>query len=359
MKPISFLTAFLLTLSASATILQVDNRSSAPSAVYSTILLAHNAASNGDTIYIHGSATTYAVGPITKELHLFGDGYQPNSSIKLRTVLSGITFNALSAGSTLQGVKVNNAVTVADSNITISRCEVGEIYVQNTRARNILIYNNIILTRVRVDLNALGTNLLISNNIVSGFILSEGNLGANPKANALIANNLFMGAGAGDFAFSRGGTPSNSFVNQTVINNVFVYRSPHTPTTHNEINCNFSNNLSYQCSTGTFHTTGLNSGANNIVNTNPLFISNTNTTFETTDDFHYPSNSPLVNAGTDTKDIGIYGGSYPWPDGGISGSGFMYSQEARIPQVNLMNINTASVPQNGNLNVTITGISND
>ena len=147
-----------------------------------------------------------------------------------------------------------------------------------------------------------------------------------------------------------------STYNTIYSNNIFHTFSPYNV---DITNCTFNNNISYNTTNDNFNITGTNSGGSNLVGQDPLFVSTgTSMNFEYIDDYNVQTGSPAINAGTDGTDIGIYGGSYPWPEGGISGSGFMYSQEPQIPQVNEMNIQNSTIPIGGTLNVQVKGIIN-
>ena len=52
-------------------------------------------------------------------------------------------------------------------------------------------------------------------------------------------------------------------------------------------------------------------------------------------------------------DIGIYGGPYPFPDGGVSGGGYQTSQETPIPQIYEMNGQNSLIPLNGTFQVAV------
>jgi hypothetical protein len=143
----------------------------------------------------------------------------------------------------------------------------------------------------------------------------------------------------------------------------------------NTVLCSFNNNLSNQTTIGAaseynptnnFVTTyigaggGSNSGAGNQMGIDPLFENVTNNdTYNDTFNYRLKTGSPGKNAGTDGTDLGIYGGSYPFPSGGAIGSGFDTSPMPPIPQVTELNILNATVPVNGTLNVNVKATINN
>jgi hypothetical protein len=168
----------------------------------------------------------------------------------------------------------------------------------------------------------------------------------------LVANNLFISPNSYGLNLSR----STAFDNNIFIGQDFIG-------TNDIQNCSFNNNIFY-CLNNTLPTSTTNTFANNITGVNPGFVNAPGVTspslynFDDTHNYNLASGSPGIGAGTNGANIGIYGGTYAWPEGGAAGSGFMYSQEANIPQVNRMDVLNSSVQQNGTLNVNVVGIIN-
>ncbi|HZY82189.1 MAG TPA: hypothetical protein VFE50_21840 [Cyclobacteriaceae bacterium] len=96
--------------------------------IYSTIQAAHDAAANGDIIYLEHSTTAYGGLNCTKLLKIYGPGYLlDENAVDASTFapqVSGITFSTGSAGSSITGFQVNGFVDVHASDITISRMRV-------------------------------------------------------------------------------------------------------------------------------------------------------------------------------------------------------------------------------------------
>ncbi|MDW8332413.1 MAG: hypothetical protein RMK43_12225, partial [Cyclobacteriaceae bacterium] len=139
--------------------------------------------------------------------------------------------------------------------------------------------------------------------------------------------------------------------------------------------CTFNKNISNQNTIGpsssysptnifeaTYTSTGggSNTGSGNLTGTNPLFVNvPNNDTYNATYNYRLQSGSPGRNYATDGTDVGIYGGSYPFPSGGAPGSGFDTSPMPPIPQVTSVNIQNATIPPNGTLNVQVQGRVNN
>ncbi|HEY3404923.1 MAG TPA: hypothetical protein VGK59_16150, partial [Ohtaekwangia sp.] len=203
------------------------------------------------------------------------------------------------------------------------------------------------------------TNIIIANNIFT----SSGSLYGMNSNTILVDHNLFIGAGSIKF---------NAIFNAIVTNNIFI-RSAGTVMT-NTVLCTFNNNLSNQSTIGsaseynptnTFTANfiggggGANSGSGNQVGVDPLFVSvSNNDTYTPTFNYRLQASSTGRNASTDGTDMGIYGGSYPYPSGGV-GTQYDTSPMPPIPQVTAVNIQNATIQPNGTLNVQVQGKVNN
>lgn len=352
-----FSTICLAVITSYAATITVSNNPNSPGQ-YTDLQTAIDSASAGDVILVAGSSTSYGSILINKKaLHIKGVGYNPNKQVPLKatianfhisaysltesgsgTIIEGIDCGASNGNDRLSGFNALNPLT----NITIRRCSGVRLefydYVDG------VLLNNNILTFIHTPSNGNTNNInniIISNNIL-GSIQINSDI-PNTIQSLAFKNNLIIGA------FSGYGC-----INSIFSNNIFYYSNQNS----NSITyCNFSNNLSFG-GDSLFNINGTNNGGYNLFNQDPLFVNKPNIYYEDTDDFHTPTTSPVYSAGSDGTDLGIYGGTYPWPDGGSSGSGFMYQQEPQIPQVNEMDILTPIVPVGGNITVTAKGIVN-
>ena len=246
------------------------------------------------------------------------------------------------SGSVITGFKVNGNIQgtgLLTNNIRIFRNQVAYIILLASSA-NWVIYNNIIGGYVSA---ATVTNLFIQNNIFAGSYLVNCNL-----PSVFIDHNLFIHNGINALS-------ADSYA--VVTNNIFVTPSA-APVMAANVNYNtITNNLSLTTNisptapTNSF-LTGPNSGGANQVGVDPLFVNVPSfTAYNATYNYRLQAGSTGHNASTDGTDLGIYGGTYPFPSGGIPGSGFDTSAPAGIPQVTVVNILNGSVQPGGTLNV--------
>ena len=366
----------------SATVITVSNNPNSPGQ-YTSLQAAADAASNGDTLLIAGSATSY--GNLTvndKEIHLVGVGYGPNKDFPLKTETGPIQLGVVDAnenasGSTVEGISFHGlnligAATVPLENITVKRCESGGAFPSSDQmfrmkyVENIFIYNNVLrncyyngelngtygntvyASLMFVDKNTCD-NIFIENNLI-GSIRN----GVKTGGTMIVRNNVFIQDSPNAvWAFNQ---PTNAFI----ANNIIARAQGIIGAS----DCSYTNNLAFDnANTGNnFPSGGTNTSANNQDGVDPLFVSYISGSFLSSAwnfDFHLQPGSPAIGAGLNGEDLGIYGGNYPWPDGGESGSGWMYKQEPQFPQVNQMTIQNPIVPVNGTLSVTSKGIVND
>lgn len=316
MKKLSLLTILAILISGScfAKIWRVNNNVGIV-ADFTTLQAAHNGAVSGDTLYLEGSPTSYGSLTCTKKLSIIGTGYFLDQNLNLQanaavSKVSGITFNAGSAGSSLQGVMLSNSNVIINVNdILIRRNYFGApngsnpIYnaqpnlVQlNSNASNIFITQNFCVT---IYAPGTSTGILIINNLIAiGTEYGDNNtssscLDLSPNCIAIVKNNVF-----------RNGRAT-------------IYNS------------NLSNNIMY---TGALVGTG-NLLSNNIGNSTQFGTATGNqsgvsmaTVFEGTGTFDgaykLKAGSPAIGAGYGSTaqtpvDAGMYSGSTPYVLSGI------------------------------------------
>jgi hypothetical protein len=350
-----FLLTSLVTISSYATIRTVSNDPQNP-AQFTTIQAAVNAAVAGDTIYVNVSPTNYGENvTLTNRVVLIGGGYKSSSQLNYKTSLTGGIYMSVSgandpSGTVICGFEVNRLESSSPiNNIRIFRNLVSSIGVYGN---NWNIYNNLIPGTISVPVATGTTNLFIQNNLfgLGGFISSNSTASSviidhnvfqssftklNNVKFATITNNIFA-SGSSDFVFDNGCT-SNNFNN----------------------NASTTTNVSVTAPTNSF-AGGPNTEAGNFVGVNPLFVNVTDLTlYAATNNYRLQSTSPVKNAGTDGTDLGIYGGSYPFPSGGAPGSGFDTSALPPVPQVTSVNIQNGTLAPNAQLKVTIQATTNN
>jgi hypothetical protein len=317
-----------------ANVITVSNNAIA-AGMYSSIQLGCDNANVGDTVYVMGSPTTYGDVTIKKQLTLIGAGYNVSQTQNnWNTTIGYCYLDTIPFGTKISGTRImgfnmyslsqNGATGLADS---IKWIDIERNYINNyvnIVGSNWTIRNNII-NYININNNS---NVFIQNNFLNY------NINTSNQTSVVISNNDFVTSSSAAF---------NSLSNALIANNVFYYSSPTTGT----INCTFSNNITTAGSVQVLPPSG-NSGSGNLNNVSPQFMDAAtipNGTVNTNQIWNYnwslKTTSPAHNAGTDLKDLGVYGGSYPMPN--LSGA-------TRIPQMQFMNVG-GIVPQGGNLNV--------
>ncbi|MCB0754370.1 MAG: hypothetical protein H6601_12355 [Flavobacteriales bacterium] len=366
----------------SATVITVSNNPNSPGQ-YTSLQAAADAASNGDTLLIAGSGTSYGgVNNFSKQLHFVGVGYGPNKDFQLKTETGPIQLGVVDAnenasGSTIEGILFHGlnligTATVPLENITVKRCESSGAYPSSDQmfrmeyVENIFIYNNVLRNCYYYGnfngslFNTVYASMLLVDNSTCDNIFVENNLigaikgGVKAGGTFIVRNNIFLrDNGNMIWAFLDA-------ANASIANNIIA----HVQGVGSASYCSYTNNLAFDnTNTGNnFPSGGTNTSVNNQDGVDPLFVNYTSGQYITNAwnfDFHLQPGSPAIGAGLNGEDLGIYGGNYPWPDGGASGSGWMYRQEPQFPQVNQMTIQNPVVPVNGTLSVTSKGIVND
>ncbi len=352
---------------ANATIRTVSNDLNKP-AQYPDIPQAIAAASAGDTIYVNGTQYTYSDINITKKLVLIGAGFSVANQFNLITAVNNINFFKDAgvndgSGTVISGFKVANVGLTSGSlsinNIKMFRNQIGQI---NLQMINWAIYNNVMTGQFpggSINGNNNSSNVVIQNNL---FYNSSQNCISNfNQPSVVIDHNLFINLnGNGNGAI--GAISSIQFA--IVTNNIFTSSSG-TIVMGNITQCTFNNNISVSSNISSATPTNSflannNTGGNNQVGVNPLFtnvtdLNNYNATFN----YRLQTGSTGHNAGTDGTDIGIYGGSYPFPSGGAIGGGYDTSPLPPIPQINSVNIQNASVLPGTQLQVNVSATVNN
>lgn len=299
-----FLLAALVgyTFQSRAGVLTVNNKAGGPGQ-YTSLQTAIDSASAGDSIYVHGSSTSYGNVTVKKRLNFFGTGHNPNKTNNQVSELGIVQLDTLAgvsgaSGSKFTGFKLNRISGYSGSGGT----------------KNILIRRSYFIsggTKVTVT----GTGWMLENNIISGSSVNANNHGVltirnnifnacnvitSNQPTVLISNNIFFGTGP---AF-------NTLSNAIITNNIF---SGATPKGTNVNTNTFNNNLTYQTTYDTIPF-GTNGGSANLVAQNPLYTNVAANSFSYAYDYTLQATSPGKNAGTDGKDLGIYGGAMPFVD---------------------------------------------
>jgi hypothetical protein len=335
MKNISiFIITCFTSLFSYATVITVNNNTNSPGQ-YTSLQTAVNAAANGDSIYVHGSATSYGSVVVKKRLTLLGTGSNPNKTNKLVSQISNIQLDTTANTSGASGTKIIGFTLTSiygyggaggTKNITIGRnyFASGGTKIVIT-GKDWTIENNIIEpSLINVNNNA---NTIIRNNIFDG-----SNILSSSQPTVVIANNIFLG----NSPFTAMSLVSNALI----ANNIFSGSSPKETGVNNNV---FNNNITYQTVYDTIPF-GTNTGTGNLVATDPQYTNVPSNTFSYNYDFSLKSTSLGKNAGTDSTDIGVFGGARPFVD--MTGA-------PAIPQLKSISILNPVIPVGDSLRVII------
>lgn len=133
-KTIVTLVAVCAVMTADATILRVSNVNGS-TAPYQTILAAHDAAREGDTIMVDGSDIEYELTEITKRLVLIGPGYwiNENGIVDEAAPSAKVQFTVKkgAAGTVIEGFSTNNRINAA-FRINADNCVVRRCYITSS-----------------------------------------------------------------------------------------------------------------------------------------------------------------------------------------------------------------------------------
>ena len=285
------------------TIRRVNNNGLTGTNIYSTIQDAHDAASDGDLIYIEGTKSSYGGFVCTKQLIFIGTGYflmenGPMQALANESLINGgVEFDAGSSGSILYGVNINfiglssyasTSTRVKVSNITISRCRIEHSINVESGLSNVLISQSIIFGNVSSGTNV--SNLTIANNILSSAV----NL-TNTTSGQLV-NNVFT--------YEVGNM--GSIYNCILSNNIMASMS-----TISLNNNTFSNNIGI----GPQFPAG-NGNQQNVAMADVFVVDATAGPYLDSR-WKLKAGSPAIGAGIGGVDCGAYGGATPYVLSGI------------------------------------------
>jgi len=192
-----------------------------------------------------------------------------------------------------------------------------------------VLTDNIVLT---VSIN--GNNVVVSNNFIQYLTA-----GTNLQGIIIINNHFTLGY------YNICLTVSNALV----ANNIFYQKSNSmatVPYVTSTFNTTFNNNIYFNTSNANPLMIGVNNNTGNgNFTADPKYINFdfNDATINRNDNMQLQPGSPAINAGTDGKDIGPYGGASPMQ--------YPLSGEPAIPQIRSMNISNTVIPVNGTINV--------
>ena len=303
-KTVFTLIALLILLNSFATIRRVNNNSgiiAVTNLVYTSLDVAIGDASNGDTLYIEPSTTSYPLtGPLVKRIVFIGDGYQKGTNANLISPLSfslnesvistNFSINTGAANSAFLGLRINGEITVNTPNILFKRCSFNSF----SSGGNLFLNSSANIVEQcffnlggfgHVDINGNGSGNIFKNCIMQDAMISQ----VNP-----LVDQCFLGGVQGIV----NGTFTNCIVG---INNVYSVGT----------NSTFSFSIRIGSVFGT-------PGSNNIENAVLANIfESSNPTLDK--DYRLKVGSPAIGIGTTGQNIGPFGGTDPYRLSGQAG----------------------------------------
>lgn len=277
---------------------------------YLDLNLAIQKAASGSTLYLPGSDLHINDSvKITKPINIVGVGHTIKGVdyINSPTKINGtISFQAGSAGSSLQGVYLTGNINIGTAeqsvdNILIRFCNINSVQVANWECKGILLNQNYI----RGNSNGGGSATHFTNCVASGI----------QNLNNGLVKNCIVFSWSTSFQSSCWQSPVTKYAyyfanikNSVIQNNIHLFRQ-------NGCDC-FGGDMCHEsikdCEGSIISnniTLGNPFGDNVIqVKSDSLFVDNSKG-ISPDSDFHLVASSLAKNAGTDGKDCGIYGGS--------------------------------------------------
>lgn len=345
MKKIPFLLVLLLTTSQLfANKYTLDNSPGAP-ADFTNVTDAMNGVSDGDTIYVQPSATSYGIINLNKRIVLLGAGHHPEFT-SYRSEFSDIRFYTGSGESIIKGVYVSNLIVIMAfqtvPNVILSHNYfTGQnvmSYESWASAPTWIIESNVIYSVANwISIGAFTDGTIFRNNLIC--TVSSNIFYALP-ADTILDHNTFIFSSSYQVENLINGTSVN------VTNNIFYINAPATGNLQGTCTgCFWENNMTYALN-GTINDLP----GNNYNNTDPLFVNvpDNSPLFLYTNDYHLTALSPALDAATDGTDIGLTGGITPFN---------MYGFDPHLPRLQEVNLLENAAPVNGTITLRIRGVA--
>lgn len=332
-RTILLLFAFL-PLFISAKIWTVDNTPGSGADTTSLQGCIDRKASNGDTIILMPSNIGYgSISITTKKLFIYSRGHSNNNLDKDRSAtIHSITFSYsgsnTSAGSTLKGVKIVGGLTIYVNNIHIQNCYSSYASSINGGSNNLIegcVFD--LGPYYAFDFSGSANNNILAHNYFVKHVSSGSWDGTSYRfindgnSSNLIINNFFAEVVSGTASVSKGGFVFFDKSFAKIYNNI-LWSNVSGRTRFDTLNSGsaFKNNLTYSDKN---KPTNL-AGTGNINDTMPLFEGGYNSSllpiYRASNDMRLKSTSPGRNAGTDSTDVGLFGGNYKFSiEGNVPG----------------------------------------
>lgn len=315
---------------------------------FTNLQTAINTVAAGSILYVQQSATSYGNIIVNKKITLVG---RSHSDPSFKTQVGTVSFASGASDSTIKGLQIGDIVESDNgatlNNITILDNKFNSITIGSQHTfNNILLQGNILNGGVFIYSGA--SNILITNNLIFC-----SNLAFYKVDTLLISNNIFCyypGQNIYNYSASDVLNISNCiFINNyNASTNVQLVPGTATIQINNCVTYNYDTTYTFGFNTGA----GITISGNVKLNTNPLF---TNVGL-IAPGLASPYNTSVFAPATD--DLTLQAGS-PITDGGIfKDYNFkLYGTPTGYPTIKVVE-NSATVPKNGNLSVTIEAKTN-
>ena len=269
------------------------------------------AASNGDLIYVVPSGNAYDAIQVSKEVLIFGGGYNPRNSSSPLSIINGIDLSASNVR--LSGLRIpvtiNSSLVGSISNIMIDKCHFRSLHLTtNTAVGNLVVQNCVIGDNTSLNEGQLNhhtgvTNARLLNSII--YIRSASSIPSG-LVGAAIENNLFVGVGNPPSTQGALGTVTNCLIR----NNIFYGVQPKGGNLDDNTQ---EYNISFDCVDCSFSVVDGNTSSNNLEGVDPQFVNMTHaSSFQFSFDVSLQATSPGKGTGSDGKDRGVFGGLIPY-----------------------------------------------
>lgn len=295
-------------------------------------------ASAGDTIIVMPSLTLYSGFTLSKKMHIYTRGFTSNSIDKDKSVeIGGVSINYNVSGCVLRGLKFSGITIYGDNNL-VENCYVPSLYCAGSN--NLIIGCVFENTTNTITIPAGSYNNIVSNcfftkRITNGsysgtsYTFIEGGNSTNLIKNCNFFEIISGGnVSNGGFLFFR-----NSYAK--IYNNILWSNHP-SRTNFDTLNLGsvFKNNLTYSVNTQPRNL----KGSNNLNDTFPEFVGEYNATnlpiFRASNNMRLKNNTVGKFAGTDSTEIGLYGGNYNFSfEGNVPGVAIFDDFEVLNPVV--------------------------
>jgi len=308
MKTIITLLALITVLTVSGqNILVVDNNPGA-AADYSDLQDAITNSENGDFIYLVPSSTSYGNASATSEIHLRGLGHLPIGTNGLTATVGSLSLSTGSSNSSVSGLNIFNQISGGGSaNVTVSNCRMRYIVVGGN---NWVIEGNII-NNVGSNSNAIRFNYHENTTVHHNYIRHEDSIVESAFHQApestLEYNNIYV---------LDAGRLMLDCINVEFQNSIILsLEEGDNLSFSGSSGWSFNNCLSYNYNG---FSVPLTSGDNNLEDTDPMFenIQNDSPAFQYGNNYNPADGSPLINAGSDGDNIGIYNDNFDFDQRG-------------------------------------------